>query len=105
VVQLLFITQQNKRLGAPSQSQSFGLVEGQLSLEEIFQLQGLPVWVWCDPIVGVSDLGGSLDRRVNCRCVSLPRWVGVGWNTRGGTSLVLSCTRGAARSRGYKRVA
>jgi hypothetical protein len=22
------------------------------------------------------DPGGSLDRRVNCRCVSLPRWVG-----------------------------
>jgi hypothetical protein len=42
---------------------------------------------------------------VNCRCVSLPRWVGAGWNTRCGTSLVLSCTRGAARSRGYKRVA
>jgi hypothetical protein len=51
------------------------------------------------------DPGGSLDQRVNCRCVSLPRWVGTGWNTRCGTSLVLSCTRGAARSRGYKRVA
>ena len=51
------------------------------------------------------DPGGSLDRRVNCRCVSLPIWVGAGWNTRCGTSLVLSCTRGAARSRGYKRVA
>jgi hypothetical protein len=25
--------------------------------------------------------------------VPLPRWVGAGWNTRGGTSLVLSCTR------------
>ena len=55
--------------------------------------------------VGVSTPGGSLDRRVNCRCVSLPRWVGAGWNTRCGTSLVLSYTRGAARSRGYKRVA
>jgi hypothetical protein len=29
------------------------------------------------------DPGGSLDRRVNCRCVSQPRWVGVRWNTRG----------------------
>jgi hypothetical protein len=29
------------------------------------------------------DLGGSLDRRVNCRCVSQPRWVGARWNTRG----------------------
>jgi hypothetical protein len=28
------------------------------------------------------DPGGSLDRRVNCRCVSQPRWVGVRWNTR-----------------------
>jgi hypothetical protein len=30
------------------------------------------------------DPGGSLDRRVNCRCVSQPRWVGARWNTRGG---------------------
>jgi hypothetical protein len=29
------------------------------------------------------DPGGSLDRRVNFRCVSQPRWVGVRWNTRG----------------------
>jgi hypothetical protein len=50
VVQLLFITQQNERLGAPSQSPSFGLVEGQLSLEEIFQVQGLPARNRCDPI-------------------------------------------------------
>jgi hypothetical protein len=50
VVQLLFITQQNKRLGAPSQSPSFGLVEGQLSSEEIFQVRDLPVRDWCDPI-------------------------------------------------------
>jgi hypothetical protein len=28
--------------------------------------------------------GGSLDRRVNCRCVSQPRWVGARQNTRGG---------------------
>jgi hypothetical protein len=27
--------------------------------------------------------GGSLDRRVNCRCVSQPRWVSPRWNTRG----------------------
>jgi hypothetical protein len=31
------------------------------------------------------DPGGSLDRRVNCRCVSQPRWVGASWNTRGKT--------------------
>jgi hypothetical protein len=29
------------------------------------------------------DPGGSLDRRVNCRCVSQPTWVGARWNTRG----------------------
>jgi hypothetical protein len=29
------------------------------------------------------DPGGSLDRRVNCRCVSQPRWVGARRNTRG----------------------
>jgi hypothetical protein len=28
------------------------------------------------------DLRGSLDRRVNCRCVSQPRWVGARRNTR-----------------------
>jgi hypothetical protein len=30
------------------------------------------------------DAGGSLDRRVNCRCVSQPRWVGARRNTKGG---------------------
>jgi hypothetical protein len=30
------------------------------------------------------DPGGSLDRRVNCRCVSQPRWVGARRNTKGG---------------------
>jgi hypothetical protein len=29
------------------------------------------------------DPGGSLDRRVNCRCMSQPRWVGARRNTRG----------------------
>jgi hypothetical protein len=29
------------------------------------------------------DPGGSLDRRVNCRCVSQPRWVGARRNIRG----------------------
>jgi hypothetical protein len=29
------------------------------------------------------DPGGSVDRRVNCRCVSQPRWVGAKRNTRG----------------------
>jgi hypothetical protein len=30
------------------------------------------------------DPGGSLDRRVNCRCVSQPRWVGTRRSTKGG---------------------
>jgi hypothetical protein len=30
------------------------------------------------------DPGGSMDRRVNCRCVSQPRWVGARRNTKGG---------------------
>jgi hypothetical protein len=30
------------------------------------------------------DLGWSLDRRVNCRCVSQPRWVGARRDTKGG---------------------
>jgi hypothetical protein len=30
------------------------------------------------------DPGGSLDRRVNCRCVSQPRWVGARRSTKGG---------------------
>jgi hypothetical protein len=32
------------------------------------------------------DPGGSLVRRVNCRCVSQPRWVGARRNTKGGNS-------------------
>jgi hypothetical protein len=45
------------------------------------------------------DPGGSLDRRVNCRCMSQPRWVGARRNTRGKTvrgnsGLVLSCAQG-----------
>jgi hypothetical protein len=56
VVQLLFITQQNERLGTPSQSPSFGLVEGRLSSEEIFQVRGLPVQDRCDPIPLLLDM-------------------------------------------------
>jgi hypothetical protein len=40
------------------------------------------------------DPGGSLDQRVNCRCVPQPRWVGTRRNTEGGKPrLVLSCAR------------
>jgi hypothetical protein len=54
------------------------------------------------------DPGGSLDRRVNCLCVSQPRWVSVRRNTRGKTvrgnrGLVLSCAQGGcACSRGLQ---
>jgi hypothetical protein len=57
--------------------------------------------------------GGSLDRRVNCRCVSQPRWVGVRWNTRGEKGNRDSCyptpmadalaVGGYKRSRGRER--
>jgi hypothetical protein len=33
------------------------------------------------------DPGGSLDRRVNCRCVSQPRWVGARQDTKGGRTV------------------
>jgi hypothetical protein len=33
------------------------------------------------------DPGGSLDRRVNCRCVSQPGWVGARRNTKGGETV------------------
>jgi hypothetical protein len=58
VIQLLFITQQYKRLGALSQLLSFGLVEGQLSSEEIFQVRGLPVRDRWDPIPLPLDAQG-----------------------------------------------
>jgi hypothetical protein len=36
--------------------------------------------------VGVSNPGGSLDRRVNCRRVPQPRWVGARRSAKGGRS-------------------
>jgi hypothetical protein len=57
------------------------------------------------------DPGGSLDRRVNCCCVSQPRWVGARQNTRGKTvrgnrGLVLSYAQGGcACSRGLQAFA
>jgi hypothetical protein len=59
------------------------------------------------------DLGGSLDRRVNCRCVPQPRWVSARWNTRGEKGTAASCcpaprvdalaVGGYKRSRGRER--
>jgi hypothetical protein len=56
------------------------------------------------------DPGGSLDRRVNCRCVSQPRWVDARRSTRGNNKgnrdLVLSCAQGGcACSRGLQAFA
>jgi hypothetical protein len=56
------------------------------------------------------DPGGSLDRQVNYRCVSQPRWVGARRNTRGNKKreprLVLSCAQGGcACSRGLQAFA
>jgi hypothetical protein len=56
------------------------------------------------------DPGGSLDRRVNCRRVSQPRWVGARRSTKGGetakgypSASVLSCAQvGCACSRGLQ---
>jgi hypothetical protein len=57
------------------------------------------------------DPGGSLDRRVNCRRVSQPKWVGARRSTKGGeerkkgkpTASVLSCAQvGCACSRGLQ---
>jgi hypothetical protein len=42
------------------------------------------------------DPGGSLDRRVNCRRVSQPRWVGVRRSTKGGK-------RGGRQAKGETR--
>jgi hypothetical protein len=50
--------------------------------------------------IDVSTPGGSLDRRVNCRCVSQPRWVSARRDTKGENSkgepaaFVLSCAQG-----------
>jgi hypothetical protein len=55
VVELLPVPQQDERLGAPRQSTSFGLVEGQLSSVEILQVRGLPVSIRRDPALLFLD--------------------------------------------------
>jgi hypothetical protein len=46
-------------------------------------------WPEATPVVnitvGVSTPGGSLDRRLNCRRVPQPRWVGARQSTKGET--------------------
>jgi hypothetical protein len=51
------------------------------------------------------DPGGSLDRRVNYRCVPQPRWVGARRNTKGeNRGSVLSCARVGALAVGVTSV-
>jgi hypothetical protein len=71
------------------------------------QLSALP-WANLNIIsfVGVSTRGGSLDRRVNCRCVPQPRWVGARRNTRRGKTAASCCPAprvDALAVGGYKR--
>jgi hypothetical protein len=52
------------------------------------------------------DPGGSLDRRVNCRCVPQPRWVGARRNTKRGKIMAPCCPAprvDALAVGGYKR--
>jgi hypothetical protein len=53
------------------------------------------------------DPGGSLDRRVNCRCMPQPRWVGARRNTKGGKPRLRVVLRqsGCACSRGLQAFA
>jgi hypothetical protein len=55
VVELLLVPQQDKRLGAPRQSSSFGSVEGQLSSVEKLKVWGLPISIRRDPILLFLD--------------------------------------------------
>jgi hypothetical protein len=82
MVELLPVPQQDERLGAPRQSPSLGLVEGQLSSVEILQVQGLPVSIRRDPIPLFLDaqcltLGGR-------GCLGLRVDVGLGRRRPGG---------------------
>jgi hypothetical protein len=78
VVELLPVTQQDERLGAPRQSPSFGSVEGQLSSVEILQVRGLPVSIRRDPIPLFLDaqyltLGGRGCLGLSRGCLGLGR--------------------------------
>ena len=78
MVELLSVTQQDERLGAPRQSPSFGLVEGQLSSVEILQVRGLLVSIRRDPIPLFLDaqcltLGGRGCLELSQGCLGLGR--------------------------------
>jgi hypothetical protein len=51
----------------------------------------------CSRGVGVSNPGGSLDRRVNCRRVPQPKWVGARRSAKGGRSRRETGVKGETR--------
>jgi hypothetical protein len=56
--------------------------------------QQAPTWrANCRPF----EPGGSLDRRVNCRRVPQPRWVGARWSAKGGRSQREARVKGETR--------
>ena len=61
MVELLPVSQQDERLGAPRQSPSFGFVEGELSSVEILQVRGLPI----------STRRGPAPLLLNVQCLAL----------------------------------
>jgi hypothetical protein len=78
VVELLLVSQQDERLGAPRQSPSFGSVEGQFSSVEILQVRSLPVSIRWDPTPLFLDaqcltLGGRGCLRLNRGRLGLSR--------------------------------
>jgi hypothetical protein len=84
VVELLPISQQDERLGAPRQPPSFGSVEGELSSVEILQVRGLPVLIRRDPASLLLDvqclaLGDRGYLGLNRGCLGLSRgYLGLG---------------------------
>jgi hypothetical protein len=91
----------------PRQCPSMGLIS-LFSILCRFLISGALFWM---PKCRRFDPGGSLDRRVNCRRVSQPRWVGARRSTKGGreqakgklAAFVLPCAQvGCACSRGLQ---
>jgi hypothetical protein len=79
-----------------------------ISIEKFIILKFFENGWWC---CRRFDPGGSLDRRVNCRRVPQPRWVGARRSTKGGrnrqkgkpVAFVLPCAQvGCACSRGLQ---
>jgi hypothetical protein len=61
----------------------YGVGGGVVSLRRVQSWKAL---TFSRPFCRRFDPGGSLDRRVNCRCVSQPRWVGARRDTKGENS-------------------